>query len=223
MAADGGEATGATAPAEEVEPLLLDATTAATSATLPGTVTGTIIPPAVVAVAVAVRVSVVADSDTSRGIASAEAIAAAVALEAEAAAALEAEAEAAAAARLASGAAGLGTWRGTAPHPRSEAVVAEEEAAVSGAGRLVTWLGIAAWKEGGGLAVAATVVAEAVAMLGRARALIVGSLDILQGSALRPLVESEAWRRSVTFCQGKKRWNSTYSLFFLHLLTVNIN
>jgi hypothetical protein len=40
----------------------------------------------------------------------------------------------------------------------------------------------------------------AAVMEGRTHASIVGSLDILQGSALRLLVEG-------------KRWNSTYSLF----------
>jgi len=109
-----------------------------------------------------------AGSVTSRGIVCAEATAA----------------EEAAEAVLALGVADLDTWRGIAPPRRASVVVVVAVAVVFGVVRLVIWLGIAALKEEG-LAVVTVVMVAAAAALGRAPALIVGSLGILRGSVWR--------------------------------------
>jgi len=140
----------------------------AISVTSPGTATGAPIP----AAEVVVGVSFVAGSVTSQGIARAE--------ETSAVEAAEEAAEAA----LALGVEDLDTWRGIAPRRKASVlVVVVAVAVVFGVGRLVIWLGIAALKEEG-LAVV-TVVAAAAVVLGRAPALIAGSLGILRGSVWR--------------------------------------
>lgn len=102
----------------------------------------------------------------------------------------------------ASGVADLDTWRGIAP-PRRVSAVEPVVVVVLSVGRLVIWLGIAVLKVAVGDLVVVTVV---VAVVEKARALIVGSQGILRGSVLKLLGESEGLleRGGLRFAKGEK-------------------